>query len=122
MAGRFTFPRSRRLSGRLAFSRVFEGRVRASRGPLTVYAAANGLSHARLGLSVSRRVGTAVVRNRIKRLLREAYRLSQSEIPPGADYVVVVRPHKPLDLTAYQSMVVELTKKLADRLQKGEAS
>lgn len=116
MAERFTFPRSHRLSGRVAFSRVFEQRLRAARGPLTVYAAANDLPHARIGLSVSRRVGTAVRRNRIKRLLREVFRLSQSQIPAGIDYVIVVRPHEPLQLAEYQSILIELSRKLYTRI------
>lgn len=51
----------------------------------------NGLDHSRFGFSVSRRVGKATVRNRAKRLLREAARLRRQMIPPGQDLVLIAR-------------------------------
>ena len=47
---------------------------------------------ARLGLAVPRSVGSAVVRNKVKRLLRETWRELLPEVPPGHDYVLVARP------------------------------
>jgi ribonuclease P protein component len=46
----------------------------------------------RLGLSVSRRVGGAVERSRVKRVLREAFWAESERLPAGCDYVVVARP------------------------------
>jgi ribonuclease P protein component len=102
---RHTFRRRHRLSGRRAFAAVFDARVRKHAGPLTVFAKANGLDHPRLGLTVPRRVGKAVVRNRIKRLLREAFRLMRHDWPGGYDIVVVVRPHQPATLADYQRLL-----------------
>ncbi len=95
------FPRRMRLSRNRDFRSVFEARTRASVDPLLVYARPNARSHPRLGLSVSRRVGNAVLRNRIKRLIREAFRQIQHDLPGAYDYVVAVRPHDPLRLQEY---------------------
>jgi len=100
---RFTFPKQMRLSKRRDFQAVFEARERKSVGPLLVYARPNGLGFHRLGLSVSRRVGRAVRRNRVKRHLREAFRLLQHELPGCYDLIIVVRPHAELPLEAYQN-------------------
>ena len=109
---RQTFPPSRRLRLPSEFSAVYAAKVRESRGPLTVYALPNELGHPRLGMSVSRKVGTAVRRNRIRRLIRESFRLLQHDFPQGYDLVVVVRPHEPLILAEYQKMLSALVVKL----------
>src|SRR5690554_6187995 len=92
------FPRRMRLSGLRQFRNVYESGAYKHVGPLILYAAPNQLPYLRLGLSVSRRVGTAVTRHRIKRLLREAFRLSQHDLPGGYDIAVRVRPHEALHL------------------------
>ena len=87
------FPRSARLLRPADFTRVYGWRRGASAGPIVVYAAPNRCADggARLGLSVSRRIGGAVVRNRWKRVLREAFRAVRGELPAGNDFIVVVR-------------------------------
>lgn len=109
---RHTCPKTHRLGGRLQFAAVFDAKVRESRGPLTAYALPNDLSHPRLGISIGRRVGTAPKRNRIKRLLRESFRLMQHDFPRGYDLVIVVRPHPPLMLADYQRLMSALAVKL----------
>jgi ribonuclease P protein component len=99
------FPKKLHVRTRREFSAVFEPHVRISRGPLLLYGVPNRLDHCRLGLSTPRRVGLAVVRNRIRRLLRESFRLLQHELPPGYDLIVVVRPHEPMALAEYQRLL-----------------
>lgn len=95
---RRTFRRASRLSGKNAFAAVFDAKMRKHAGPLAVLTRPNGLRFHRLGLSVSRKVGKAVQRNRVKRRLREAFRLDRhayanaNDDPTGYDVVIVVRP------------------------------
>ena len=106
---RYTLGPGKRLHGRRAFGVVFAARVKQVAGPLVVHGLPNDLGHPRLGLSVSRRVGTAVKRNTIKRMLREAFRLAQYDLPRGYDLVIVVRPHDTLTLAEYQKLMSRAT-------------
>ena len=109
---RYTFPRTRRIRSRDEFSAVFDAGIKSAKGPLLVFARPNGADQPRLGMSVSRKVGTAPRRNRIKRMLRESFRLMQHDLPAGYDFVVVVRPHEPLMLADYQRLLSGLFVKL----------
>jgi ribonuclease P protein component len=84
-----------RLSRSADFDRVFrEGRSHANRH-LVLYSfpRANGAEREpRLGVSVGRKVGGAVERNRVKRVLREAFWALAAELPEGHDFVLVARP------------------------------
>lgn len=74
------------------FRRAFDRRKPASDAVLVVHAVENGLPHARLGISVGRKkVRKATARNRLKRLVREAFRQHKAELPTGVDLIVVPR-------------------------------
>ncbi len=97
------FPRSRRLTGEGTFGEVMSGRAKV----LTPYFAAHTnptpRAYSRLGLSVSRKVGKANVRNHIKRMLREAFRLGSPAWDAPYDVVLIVKPHLPLELVQYRN-------------------
>lgn len=86
-------PRRRRLSRSGDFDRVYrEGRSAANRC-LVVYSFPRGEAGGpRLGISVGRKVGGAVARNQVKRMLREAFWSAADELAGDHDYVIVARP------------------------------
>jgi len=113
------FPKSLRLRSTKQFQRVFADRCSASDDTLILFAVANDLPHCRLGLSVSKKVGNAVVRNRWKRLIREAFRTSQAVLPDGLDLVVL--PQRNVDVRNVKHLdksLQRLAAKVANRVKK----
>jgi len=114
-------PRRMRLLRPGDFARVYDTRQSAAAGPLVVYAAVNREDSAaiRVGLSVSRRIGSAVVRNRWKRRLREAFRLVRPTLPAGNDFVIVVRSGDPtrgaVRAREVETMITDLAKRVVGR-------
>ena len=84
----FRFTRLQRLTHGREFDAVFKARNSARGLRIIVHGLPNGLAWSRLGLSVGRKFGNAVARNRFKRLCREAFRLQQHELPQGWDWVI----------------------------------
>lgn len=91
---RYSFRRHQHIRRGADFDRAFREGSRARSELLLVVVCENGLDHSRLGLSVGKRIWkSAVRRNRVRRIFREAFRLTQHELPPGLDVVLV--PCKP---------------------------
>jgi ribonuclease P protein component len=114
----FRFPKKYRILRPAEFERAFNRRERAGDGVLLVFGCENGLPHARLGMAVSRKVGGAVFRNRWKRLIREAFRLSRAELPAGTDLVVVPRQGVEPSLAAVRQSLGALARRVGKRLRK----
>ncbi|OWY71754.1 ribonuclease P protein component [cyanobacterium TDX16] len=114
---RAKFPKTRRLSGDIAFARVFGAKCSASNRHLVVYIRENGLPYARLGLSVGRRLGGAVERNRLKRLIREAFRMEAAALPGGFDLVCIPRPDSGATLEDYRAAIKSVTARALARFK-----
>ena len=86
------FPKNVRLVSQKDFDRVFKIGTVASDSILVIHACCNELERTRIGLSISKRVGNSPVRNRWKRLIREAFRKQKFDLPQFLD--IVVRPKR----------------------------
>ncbi len=121
----FGFPKSAHLLRSTEFDRVFRRRCSLADAMIIVYACENEDDEtvrqgARLGLAVSRKCGNAVVRNRWKRTLREAFRLTQHELPQRMDLVVLPRPQATPKVGRLQASLKALCWRLQRRLQASE--
>lgn len=117
-AARRTLSNDQRVKSREDFARIYARKRSVSIAALTLVGCENELQIARIGLSVSRKVGNAVVRNRWKRLIREAFRLTTELWPVGVDYVVIPRSKTALPIADLKTELVRLAKSLKKRLQK----
>jgi len=111
------FSKSQRLCKTEEYRKVFDARLSVADATLILFAIPNGQPHCRLGLSVSKKIGNAVVRNRWKRLIREAFRKSKSAMPGGLDIVVLPQRNADVRRVQYleksmQRLVMDVFKKL----------
>jgi ribonuclease P protein component len=109
------FAKRLRLLKPSEFDRVMRARTSAVDGRLRMYGVANELGHPRLGLTVSRRVGNSVVRNRWKRALREAFRLVQHDLPA---FDLVCIPHRNVEpnVARLQESLSKLARRIDEQL------
>ncbi len=104
--------RIERLRKNEEFHRVFKLGKAFVGDKIVVYKLENGLSYNRVGITVSRKLGGAVERNRLKRIVREAWRAREGELRRGFDLVVVPR------MKAKTASFWEICKELQELLEK----
>ncbi len=110
------FAKELRIRKRHEFDKVYAGDVFAADQVLVVRGCRSDLPRARLGLSVSRKVGNAVVRNRWKRLIREVFRQSVHGMPQGVDLVVRPRRGAEPDWSAIRRSLPQLARRISNNL------
>ncbi len=103
------FPRGERLLKRVEFKRAEKDKTaRLVTRHLVIIAAPTDTQHTRIGITASRKIGTAVRRNRVKRLLREIYRRNKALFPKGHDLVLIAK-NDMMD-TSYHGLLAEIAK------------
>ena len=114
----FRFPKSKRLRKAAEFARVYAGKVFAADDFLVMQGLDNDGRETRIGISVSKKVGNAVVRNRWKRLIREGFRMQQARFPGGLDLVVRPRKGACAELASIEASLVSLARRISRKLKR----
>lgn len=92
---RLFFRKCQRLRSDSDFKRILEGNCCARNELCVLYVRDNGVGYRRFGVSASKKLGGAVLRNRLKRFGREAFRLLQHDIADNCDYLLIFAAKKP---------------------------
>ncbi len=91
MVGLYAFPKEERIRRRVDFLKIFREGTKSRAAHFRISFLPNGLAHRRLGIAVGKKVGSAVVRNRLKRRIREFYRQNKGLFPEGTDFVITAK-------------------------------
>ena len=113
---RYRCPKSMHLRVSQDFERIYADGQRAGDDHLLIFATANDLKVARLGLSISRKHGSAVHRNLKRRRIREAFRRLQHDLPQSYDLIVVPRQRDDSTMQDFRNSLRTLIRKLAKRI------
>ena len=105
---RLLFLRSMRVTKKKDFDAIYASTQCRRTKNLTIHARQNGESLTRLGLSVPKKIGNAVIRNSVKRKIREAFRHVYDSIPLGYDIVVTLHKDGDLKREAYEELLVSV--------------
>lgn len=116
------FPPAVRLKRPADFESVFAGNRFAADTTLVVTATRNSGPTTRLGLSIGRQVGNAVVRNHWKRLIREAFRRNRHRLPSGLDIVVRPRKGAVAQWLHVERSLLALTRRIARELEQRQST
>jgi ribonuclease P protein component len=106
------FPRDARLVRRGEFDAVYRGGKRRSSSHFTVFFRANQQAQSRFGFSIKKALGGAVVRNRMRRRIREIVRCHRLEIPAGWD--IVIHPKNKVQTAPFAVLTADLLRLLRD--------
>jgi ribonuclease P protein component len=105
-----TFGKDERIRKRQDYLRIYQQGTRRYSERFTIITCRNESGITRLGMTVSKKVGNAVQRNRIKRLLREFFRLNKSRLPASQDIVIIAK--KGILPMSYNDVCTELDSRL----------
>ncbi|MEN6307289.1 MAG: ribonuclease P protein component [Anaerohalosphaeraceae bacterium] len=130
---RLFYNKSQRICSNEDFKQVLGARISAGRGPFRLFAAMNSIGTPRFGVSISKTTGKPIIRNRLKRLAREAFRLNQHNLYPRADYVLIISAKmskktesdgmdniQTMSYNQYETLFMDLAQKVARKLKSVE--